>query len=307
MSRSRGWGTLVTPLLLRVRAREIRGGSRERWVIIRGAGRVDLNDEAPRLSRSAPGPVVTTTHERSGGKMADGDVSAQSVHTRSVREACARTNRVGSRCRQRQHGGVISNRGAAVARHPEFRTNRGDAYQVDQGKRIEGNRLPRTRAGPVMVTIGAYGNNGNFVVIMSGPSGRELLVNEIGFYAGTVLYPYARPGSYKVAVQADGSWSGRIDRPIANPRAKSLLGRHSSRGDDVVSVRLAAAAEPTLGASCRCRGNFAVLLRDYRGGSELLINEIGRYSAQVLAPRLAAGNYLVEVIADGQWSLRFSR
>jgi hypothetical protein len=163
------------------------------------------------------------------------------------------------------------------------------------------------QAGPVELTIGAYGNDGNFVVTMSGPSGRELLVNEIGFYAGTVLYPYARPGRYKLAVEADGRWSGRIDRPIPNPRATSLLGRHSFRGDDVLNVRLASAAEPTVTASCRCRGNFAVILRDFRGGSELLVNEIGRYTGQVLAPRLAAGNYLVQVNADGKGSLRFQR
>lgn len=164
-----------------------------------------------------------------------------------------------------------------------------------------------TRATPVELTIGAHGNKGNFVVMMSGPSGRELLVNEIGFYAGTVLYPFARPGRYKLAVEADGSWSGRIDRPIPNPRAKSLLGRHSFKGDDVLNVRLAATAEPTLTASCRCKGNFAVLVRDFNGGSELLVNEIGRYAGQVLAPELSAGNYLVEVNADGPWSLRFQR
>lgn len=124
--------------------------------------------------------------------------------------------------------------------------------------------------------------------MMSGPSERELLVNEIGFYAGTVLYPFARPGRYKLAVDADGSRSERIDRSIPNPRSPSLLGRHRFRGDGVLNVRLAATAEPTLTASCRCKGNFAVLVRDFNGGSELLINE-GRYVGQVFAPELFAG------------------
>ena len=53
----------------------------------------------------------------------------------------------------------------------------------------------------------SYAGNGNFAVWSDGQSGRDLLVNEIGTYSGTVLVP---PDAAILEIDADVKWSASV-------------------------------------------------------------------------------------------------
>jgi hypothetical protein len=151
------------------------------------------------------------------------------------------------------------------------------------------------------------GGDSNVVVQISGPSGKELMVNAIGTYSGITLYPYAKPGRYRLAIQAPSTWKAAVQSWSSRLAGGLITGTFKERGDYVYMGTLKRAAEPVITASCSCEGNFVVLLRDFKGGSELLVNEIGKYRGQVLGPSLSAGYYLLEVRADGPWTVRIAR
>jgi hypothetical protein len=62
-----------------------------------------------------------------------------------------------------------------------------------------------TVATPVRATV-THGGRSNFVVVAYGERRQDLLVNEIGRYAGEVLLP---AGTVAVAIEADGPWTLR--------------------------------------------------------------------------------------------------
>ncbi|MER3437342.1 MAG: hypothetical protein C4346_06975 [Chloroflexota bacterium] len=52
-----------------------------------------------------------------------------------------------------------------------------------------------------------YEGDSNFIVWLYGPGGyRDLLINEIGSYRGTVAAPIDQPGIYTLAIESDGTW-----------------------------------------------------------------------------------------------------
>ena len=57
---------------------------------------------------------------------------------------------------------------------------------------------------PQMGSQGDFCGTANFVVIVYGASGRDLLVNEIGAYSGSVI---VRGDAMILEIKADGNWS----------------------------------------------------------------------------------------------------
>jgi hypothetical protein len=149
------------------------------------------------------------------------------------------------------------------------------------------------------IALFTHKGSSNFVVTSLGAGGSEndLLVNEIGTYKGTRLFDV---DSHSVAfkIEADGAWTVAI-KPVTSARPWDLKAALAGTGDDVIRVTgsvddLASSVVKHTGKS-----NFAVVAYS-TDGRELLINEIGKYSGEVLIP---VGVVVLEITADGKWSV----
>lgn len=159
--------------------------------------------------------------------------------------------------------------------------------------------------GPVVVEASHRGG-ANFIVKLVGRGLDELLVNEIGSYAGTVVAPEVLAGRYRMAIEADGPWSIRYRQPEPTTRAQTLLRTFQGQGSAVIPVRSTEDLEPIISGRNTGSSNFIVSLIAYGDevtGRELLFNEIGPYGGETLT-RIPVGDYLLAVQAEGQWSIR---
>jgi hypothetical protein len=168
-----------------------------------------------------------------------------------------------------------------------------------RGSRVASVRLP---AGPVIV-VARHAGSSNFVVELSGPGGRELLVNEIGRYRGAAVTDAAGAGRYRAAVTADGAWTLQLLRPTATG-LRPVLGRFGGTGSTVIGVRARTERELVVTATHRGESNFVVYLVGFGSlsGRELVVNEIGRYRGQALVD-VPRGTLLLWVQADGPWTV----
>lgn len=170
------------------------------------------------------------------------------------------------------------------------------------GSRVVSVRLP---SGPVVVNARHAGSS-NFIVELSGPGGRELLVNEIGSYRGAAVTDAAGAGRYRAAVTADGPWTLELLRPTT-ARLRPVLGRFAGSGSTVVGVRSRDDRELVVTAAHRGESNFVVYLVGFGSleGRDLVVNEIGSYRGQALV-EVPRGTLLLWVQADGRWTVRLS-
>ncbi len=161
---------------------------------------------------------------------------------------------------------------------------------------------------PLVVTA-THAGSANFIVELVGRGRHDLLVNEIGSYAGQVAAEDVRPGRYRLPVDADGAWTIVVTRPVPGPSAKAVPAVFRGHGSRVLRIRARRALQPVVTAAHRGRSNFIVMLIGYGNltGSTLLFNEIGRYRGQTLVDDMPTGSYLLAVEADGDWTIRFAR
>jgi hypothetical protein len=145
----------------------------------------------------------------------------------------------------------------------------------------------------------SYGGRGNFAVweVDAGGDETDLLVNTIGKYKGAVLIN--TEGTLRaLKVEADGSWKLTV-RSLHDVKAWDPSTKYTGKGDTVLRV------DPPTGefevATFRHKGksNFAVIAYSPEG-TELLVNEIGKYSGETILPD---GTLLLEVTADGTWTV----
>jgi hypothetical protein len=122
----------------------------------------------------------------------------------------------------------------------------------------------------------------------------DLLVNEIGRYAGTTAFGLSTFGDEpaKLKVQADGSWTVAIT-PISS--AKGLSAKTSGKGDTVL----------TYGGDAQDwkithKGSSNFVVTQVTDFPDLLVNEIGNYSGVV---PMTAGPSVVTIQADGAWTM----
>jgi len=160
--------------------------------------------------------------------------------------------------------------------------------------------MAASRAGRLRVRY--TGPRGSFAVWSLGPKGgkKELLVNEIGAYTGTVAYLASAKGRGRVSgfsVEADGPW-GMTPKSLASSPVLRKEKKASGTGDYVMRFR----KTTRLRASHLGGSNFAVVTLSRTGEyNTLLVNEIGRYRATTVVPR--AARYIV-ITADGPWTVR---
>jgi hypothetical protein len=172
------------------------------------------------------------------------------------------------------------------------------------GSRVLSLRIPASS--PLVVT-GRYVGSSNFIVHLVGQGNDEGLFNVIGTYNGQAAVDTVKRGVYRVAVEAEGSWSLTFAQPRASSGATRIPGTLRSSGSRVVQIQTRRAMQPIITADYRGSENFIVHLIGIGDttGVMYLFNEIGPYHGQTLADStIPAGHYLLWVQADaGSWSI----
>lgn len=146
---------------------------------------------------------------------------------------------------------------------------------------------------PSVATFTHKGADNFAVVSYVGTERDDLLVNTIGAYVGTV---YVNAGVDTFEITADGNWT--VDaKPVTEAKLWHGLARYKGRGDQVLILRNAANKSMQIDATGE--SNFAIVAYDINGERlDLLVNEIGAYSGEVLLPD--ADRLVLQITGDGE-------
>lgn len=166
------------------------------------------------------------------------------------------------------------------------------------GSKVAKFTIPEDAAAIASITSSGASNFAVWAVAADGVQ-NQLLVNVIGRYAGTVLFDVSF-GEHSVAfeIEASGSWQ-IVVQPVTAARVWEAGAAGAGTGDDVLLLE-----EPPTGlvvSTIKHTGtsNFAIWSYSL-DGADLLANEIGAYSGEVIIP---PGTYVLAITADGAWSL----
>ena len=165
-----------------------------------------------------------------------------------------------------------------------------------RGDKVVKFKIPEDAAATAAFT---HTGSSNFVVesLAADGSTNDLLVNEIGRFKGTRLFD-ADGHSVAFKIDADGAWTVAI-KPVSQARAWNLAAPLSGAGDDV--IRVTGSIDGLASSVIKHTGGSNFVVTAYSSdGRDLLINEIGKYSGEVVMP---SGLLLLEIEADGKWSV----
>ncbi|MBA2311661.1 MAG: hypothetical protein H0V97_02550, partial [Actinobacteria bacterium] len=165
-----------------------------------------------------------------------------------------------------------------------------------------GNSVPRYDIPEDAAAIAEISHSGgaNFAVWAVDGAGQQtdLLVNTIGNYTGTVLFDEsASSHTDAFDVEADGTWTITI-KPVTEAFEWDGSEVLTGSGDDVAVLDPAPSGLKSTTLTHSGSGNFAIWA--YGPSTDLLVNEIGNFSGEVL---LAEGTFLFEITADGPWTI----
>lgn len=159
--------------------------------------------------------------------------------------------------------------------------------------------------GGVTVFRMTHQGGSNFSVsLLDGGSGdmTDLLANVIGNYKGSrVVGPSA--GEYAFDIEADGSWTIKIEQPRATEG--TVRSPATGSGPTAVGPVSLEGGLTTLSLNHAGSSNFAVWLINNDGEQvDLLANEIGSFEGSKNVG-VSAGVYWLDVEADGSWNISF--
>lgn len=144
----------------------------------------------------------------------------------------------------------------------------------------------------VMVQLSHSGSS-NFIVTAWDGERRQGLVNEIGVYQGVVALDFLDHHTDEIEIQADGAWHMEVKSLALAP---IISDSKSGEGDAILRV----ASLPS-SANITHNGQSNFMVRAWGdGGLDGMVNEIGNYDGRVRTP---SGVIVLEIIADGQWSI----
>ena len=134
----------------------------------------------------------------------------------------------------------------------------------------------------------------NFVVWVHDANGyRELAVNEIGNYDGYYLLTGESP--YMFEIESSGKWTYTIE-PVGTTTETAFRGRGCYVSD------IFSASSGKWHIEHEGKRNFVVWLWT-QNGRDLIVNEIGNYSGNKLFNIPFGSNAILEIEADGNWSV----
>jgi hypothetical protein len=164
-----------------------------------------------------------------------------------------------------------------------------------RGDKVAKFKIPEDVVAIAMFTHSGSSNFAITTVDANGGQG-DLLVNVIGKYKGTVLFD-EDSHSRAFKINADGAWTVVI-KPIGSARRWDLSATLTGTGDDVIRVTGTVSGLASSVVKHSGKRNFAVVTFT-DDGRDLIINEIGRYSGEILMP---TGLIAIVISADGKWS-----
>lgn len=124
----------------------------------------------------------------------------------------------------------------------------------------------------------------------------DLLVNEIGTYAGDVALNF-REDPAALRIEADGEWTIELVHLSQAPRWDGAS-KYEGSGDSIVIVDGVADGLTPITLTHDGESNFTVW--SWGENVDLIVNEIGRYDGTTLLPN---GSLVLQVTADGNWTL----
>jgi hypothetical protein len=159
--------------------------------------------------------------------------------------------------------------------------------------------------GLVIVRLSHTGSS-NFIVHLLDSHGDtvEWLVNEIGQFDGSTAFGTETAGNYVLDIAADGSWTVDIEapRPTSAPSAPQTF---SGSGPAATPFFYLEDTLTTFEMTHNGDSNFIVHLLDSDGDTVAwLVNEIGSFDGSTATGLPASGIYLLDVEADGNWTVR---
>lgn len=124
-----------------------------------------------------------------------------------------------------------------------------------------------------------------------------------GRAAGTTAFAVPRTGDYYINLFADGRWTIRISQPSPVPQTDSR--EFSGQGYAATPLFQLSRGVKRLTLSHDGLRNFSVRLLNARGQSvSLVVNVIGQFQGAKEVDLREGGVYLLDVNADGQWTIR---
>ena len=169
----------------------------------------------------------------------------------------------------------------------------------DSGPPVKLNGNGQTATNPITLPSSfskatfQHSGKSNFAVWMYAGNEKDLLINEIGAYNGSVLVISTDKVSFDI--DADSSWNVTIEGI-----RKTSSATFSGKGDNV-SGFFTPPKQGSWQISHSGDSNFAVWYHCF-GGSDLIVNEIGNFSGSTIIS-FDNGPCLWEVTADGSWNL----
>ncbi len=179
------------------------------------------------------------------------------------------------------------------------------AAQTLSGSGMKVTSMTVARDTPVVIR-GTHNGSSNFIVEILGDGGTTAF-NEIGSYSGAVVMTDLSVGKHRVKVDADGAWTLKITQPNPPANATAIPGSIKGKGAAVVWLHAGEDLSPIITGNHKGESNFIVDITAADGsGQENLFNEIGTFSGETTTD-VPTGDYLLSVMADGSWSMRFTR
>lgn len=176
------------------------------------------------------------------------------------------------------------------------------ADKVYSGRGDKVLKLPQLHEEYHYIAKITHSGSSNFAVKLRGSGGEylDLLVNEIGRYSGT------RPLSFRdypaaMEINADGSW--KVTVQVLQKALRWNGAVLKGKADNVYLVPAGVLdGLAALKITHSGRSNFAIWAYG-DSGRDLLVNEVGKYSGEVL---VSADTAVLEITADGAWSIQKS-
>lgn len=150
-----------------------------------------------------------------------------------------------------------------------------------------------------------YSGARNFIVTLLNDQGEmvELLANAIGAFSGSVATG-VQPGAYVLNVESSGAWEIVVEQPV--PGAQALQPPVKLTGKGAAASEFLSLPKGLVKFTLKHEGkrNFIVTLLDQDGQVvDLLVNVIGSHDGSTAVGIRRAGAYLLNVTADGAWTI----
>ena len=158
--------------------------------------------------------------------------------------------------------------------------------------------------GLTIVTLTHTGSS-NFIVWLRDSTGEDvdLLANEIGSYDGSMALGIEVAGNYALDITADGAWTVEIEqmKPTSAPGVPQTF---TGTGPKASPLFWLDKTLTTFEMNHDGSSNFIVWLLNNNGHKvDLLVNKIGSYDGSTAIGLPAAGVHILDIEADGNWTI----